>query len=105
MKKLFISITLIALVVSCSKEYSSDEYGGYEMMTDYMLSEYEQGSALRQISQTGEFQAATPGTSIVNWTFEPHDPENGSSRLKMLKCLYHLTVVQNHFIKQLIGQQ
>ena len=78
MKKLFISITLIALVVSCSKEYSSDEYGGYEMMTDYMLSEYEQGSALRQISQTGEFQAATPGTSIVNWTFEPHDPEMGA---------------------------
>jgi hypothetical protein len=43
------------------------------MMTDYMLSEYEQGAALRQISQSGEFQAATPGTSVVNWTFEPHD--------------------------------
>ena len=42
MKKLFIYITLIALVVSCSKEFSSDEYGGYEMMTDFMLSEYEQ---------------------------------------------------------------
>ena len=78
MKKLFIYITLIALVVSCSKEYGSDEYGGYEMMTDYMLSEYEQGAALRQISQSGEFQAATPGTSIVNWTFEPHDPESGA---------------------------
>ena len=78
MKKLFIYITLIALVVSCSKEFSSDEYGGYEMMTDFMLSEYEQGAALRQISTSGEFQAATPGTSIVNWTFEPHDPESGA---------------------------
>ena len=78
MKKLFIYITLIALVVSCSKDFGSDEYGGYEMMTDYMLSEYEQGAALRQISQSGEFQAATPGTSVVNWTFEPHDPESGA---------------------------
>ena len=78
MKKLFIYITLIALVVSCSKEFSSDEYGGYEMMTDYMLSEYEQGAALRQISTSGEFQAATPGTSVVNWTFEPHDSESGA---------------------------
>ena len=78
MKKLFIYITLIALVVSCSKEFSSDEYGGYEMMTDFMLSEYEQGAALRQISKSGEFQAATPGTSVVNWTFEPHDPESGA---------------------------
>lgn len=78
MKKLFIYITLIALVVSCSKEYSSDEYGGYEMMTDYMLNEYEQGAALRQISQSGEYQAASPATSVVNWTFEPHDPEMGA---------------------------
>jgi hypothetical protein len=78
MKKLFIYITLIALVVSCSKEYSSDEYGGYEMMTDYMLNEYEQGAALRQISTSGEYQAASPATSVVNWTFEPHDPEMGA---------------------------
>jgi len=78
MKKLLIYITLIALVVSCSKEYSSDEYGGYEMMTDYMLSEYEQGAALRQISTSGEYQAASPGTSVVNWTFEPHDPQSGA---------------------------
>lgn len=78
MKKLFIYISLIALVVSCSKEYSSDEYGGYEMMTDYMLNEYEQGAALRQISTSGEYQAASPATSVVNWTFEPHDPEMGA---------------------------
>ena len=78
MKKLLIYITLIALVVSCSKEYSSDEYGGYEMMTDYMLNEYEQGAALRQISTSGEYQAASPATSVVNWTFEPHDPEMGA---------------------------
>src|SRR6056300_218576 len=78
MKKLFIYITLIALVVSCSKEYSSDEYGGYEMMTDYMLNEYEQGAALRQITTSGEYQAASPATSVVNWTFEPHDPEMGA---------------------------
>ena len=78
MKKLFIYITLIALVVSCSKEFSSDEYGGYEMMTDFMLSEYERGTALRQISTSGDFQEATPGTSVVNWTFEPHDSESGA---------------------------
>ena len=77
MKKLFIYLSLITLVVSCSKEFSSDEYGGYEMMTDYMLKEYEQGAALRQISQSGEYQAATPGTSVVNWTLEPHDAEMG----------------------------
>ena len=77
MKKLFIYLSLITLVVSCSKEFSSDEYGGYEMMTDYMLKEYEQGAALRQISKSGEYQAATPGTSVVNWTLEPHDKEMG----------------------------
>ena len=47
------------------------------MMTDYMLKEYEQGAALRQISKSGEYQAATPGTSVVNWTLEPHDKEMG----------------------------
>ncbi len=77
MKKLFIYFSLISLVVSCSKDFSSDEYGGYEMFTDYMLKEYVQGAALRNISQTGEFQAATPNTSVVSWTFEPHDAENG----------------------------
>jgi hypothetical protein len=77
MKKLFIYFSLISLVVSCSKDFSSDEYGGYEMMTDYMLKEYVQGAALRTISQTGEFQAATPSTSVVSWVFEPHDAENG----------------------------
>lgn len=77
MKKLFIYFSLISLVVSCSKDFSSDEYGGYEMFTDYMLKEYVQGAALRNISQTGEFQAATPNTSVVSWTFEPHDAESG----------------------------
>ena len=77
MKKLFIYLSLITLIVSCSKEFSSDEYGGYEMMTDYMLKEYTQGAALRGISVTGEFQAATPNTSIVNWTLEPHDNQMG----------------------------
>ena len=48
------------------------------MMTDYMLNEYEQGAALRQISTSGEYQAASPATSVVNWTFEPHDPEMGA---------------------------
>jgi hypothetical protein len=78
MKKLFIYISLIALVVSCSKEYSSDEYGGYEMMTDYMLSNYTQGAALRQISKVGEYQAASPGTSNMAWVMEPHDVESGA---------------------------
>ena len=77
MKKLYIYISLIALVISCSKDFSSDEYGGYEMFTDYMLKEYVQGAALRNISQTGEFQAATPSTSVVSWVFEPHDAESG----------------------------
>jgi len=78
MKKLFIYISLIAIVDSCSKEYSSDEYGGYEMMTDYMLSEYTQGAALRQISKTGEYQAASPSTSSMSWVMEPHDKEGGA---------------------------
>jgi len=77
MKKLFIYLSLITLVVSCSKEFSSDEYGGYEMMTDYMLKEYTQGAALRGISVTGEFQAATPNSSVVNWVLEPHDNQMG----------------------------
>ena len=77
MKKLFIYLSLITLVVSCSKEFSSDEYGGYEMMTDYMLKEYTQGAALRGVSVTGEFQAATPNTSVVNWVLEPHDNQMG----------------------------
>ena len=47
------------------------------MFTDYMLKEYVQGAALRNISQTGEFQAATPSTSVVSWVFEPHDAESG----------------------------
>ena len=77
MKKLYIYISLIALVISCSKDFSSDEYGGYEMFTDYMLKEYTQGAALRTISQSGEFQKANPGGSVINWVFEPHDAEMG----------------------------
>jgi len=77
MKKLFIYLSLITLVVSCSKEFSSDEYGGYEMMTDYMLKEYTQGAALRTISQSGEYQASNPSGSNMSWTLEPHDTEMG----------------------------
>ena len=77
MKKLFIYLSLITLVVSCSKEFSSDEYGGYEMMTDYMLKEYTQGAALRTISQTGEYQASNPSGSNMSWVLEPHDAEMG----------------------------
>jgi len=47
------------------------------MMTDYMLKEYTQGAALRGVSVTGEFQAATPNTSVVNWVLEPHDNQMG----------------------------
>ena len=47
------------------------------MMTDYMLKEYTQGAALRGISVTGEFQAATPNSSVVNWVLEPHDNQMG----------------------------
>ena len=78
MKKLFIYLSLITLVVSCSKEFSSDEYGGYEMMTDYMLKEYTQGAALRTISQTGEYQASNPSGSNMSWVLEPHDAEMGA---------------------------
>lgn len=77
MKKLFIYLSLITLIVSCSKEFSSDEYGGYEMLTDYMLNEYTQGAALRSISEIGEYQASSPVTSIKKWVLETHDSEEG----------------------------
>lgn len=76
MKKLFIYISLITLIVSCSKDFSS-EIEGYEMMSDYMLSEFEKGAALRTISQSGEYQASNPTGSVVNWILEPHDAEEG----------------------------
>jgi hypothetical protein len=76
MKKLFIYISLITLIVSCSKDFSS-EIEGYEMMSDYMLSEFEKGAALRTISQTGEYQASNPSGSVMNWILEPHDAEEG----------------------------
>ena len=47
------------------------------MMSDYMLSEFEKGVALRTISQTGEYQASNPSGSVMNWILEPHDAEEG----------------------------
>ena len=76
MKKLFIYISLITLIVSCSKDFSS-EIEGYEMMSDYMLSEFTKGAALRTISQSGQFQGSNPSGSIVNWILETHDAEEG----------------------------
>jgi hypothetical protein len=76
MKKLFIYISLITLIVSCSKDFSS-EIEGYEMMSDYMLSEFTKGAALRTISQSGEYQASNPSGSIVSWILETHDAEEG----------------------------
>ena len=76
MKKLFIYISLITLIVSCSKDFSS-EIEGYEMMSDYMLSEFTKGAALRTISQSGEYQASNPSGSVVSWILEPHDAEEG----------------------------
>lgn len=76
MKKLFIYISLITLIVSCSKDFSS-EIEGYEMMSDYMLSEFTKGAALRTISQAGEYQASNPSGSVVSWILEPHDAEEG----------------------------
>ena len=66
------------MAFSCSKEYSSDEYGGYEMLTDYMLKEYQQGAALRTISASGVYQFYSPGTSVWTATLEPHDAGNGT---------------------------
>ena len=77
MKKLFIYLSLITLVVSCSKEFSSDEYGGYEMMTDYMLKEYTQGAALDKFLKLENIKHANPSTSNMSWVLEPHDAEMG----------------------------
>ena len=72
MKKIYIYLSLIILVTSCAKTDFRDEYMGEEMMIDYMFNNFEYGAGLRQISQTGEYQAATPNTSVWSATFEPH---------------------------------
>tara|TARA_B100000989_G_scaffold126273_1_gene93641 strand:- start:7780 stop:8700 length:921 start_codon:yes stop_codon:yes gene_type:complete len=77
MKKL-LYISLITLIVSCSKDFSSEVAPGYDQMSDYMLAEFDKGAALRTISQVGEYQASNPGGSVMNWTLEPHDEQNGA---------------------------
>ena len=65
------------MAFSCSKEFSSDEYGGYEMLTDYMLKEYQVGAALRTISESGSYRFFDPGNSLWSATLEPHDHQSG----------------------------
>ena len=65
------------MALSCSKEFSSDEYGGYEMLTDYMLKEYQVGAALRTISESGSYRFFDPGNSLWSATLEPHDHQSG----------------------------
>ena len=65
------------MAFSCSKEFSSDEYGGYEMLTDYMLKEYQVGAALRTITESGSYRFFDPGNSLWSATLEPHDHESG----------------------------
>ena len=78
MKKINIYlISLAMMALSCSKEFSSDEYGGYEMLTDYMLKEYQVGAALRTITESGSYRFFDPGNSLWSATLEPHDHESG----------------------------
>ena len=78
MKKINIYLISLAMMAfSCSKEFSSDEYGGYEMLTDYMLKEYQVGAALRTISESGSYRFFDPGNSLWSATLEPHDHESG----------------------------
>ncbi len=65
------------MALSCSKEFSSDEYGGYEMLTDYMLKEYQVGAALRTITESGSYRFFDPGNSLWSATLETHDHESG----------------------------
>ena len=78
MKKINIYLISLAMMAfSCSKEFSSDEYGGYEMLTDYMLKEYQVGAALRTITESGSYRFFDPGNSLWSATLEPHDHESG----------------------------
>ena len=65
------------MALSCSKEFSSDEYGGYEMLTDYMLKEYQVGAALRTKTESGSYRFFDPGNSLWSATLETHDHESG----------------------------
>ena len=78
MKKVNIYLISLAMMAfSCSKEFSSDEYGGYEMLTDYMLKEYQVGAALRTITEEGSYRFFDPGNSLWSATLETHDHESG----------------------------
>mgnify|MGYP001196454038 FL=1 len=72
MKNIHIYLSLILLVTSCAKTDFRDEYMGEEMMIDYMFNNFEYGAGLRMIAQAGEYQAATPNSSVWTATFEPH---------------------------------
>ena len=78
MKKVNIYLISLAMMAfSCSKEFSSDEYGRYEMLTDYMLKEYQVGAALRTITESGSYRFFDPGNSLWSATLETHDHESG----------------------------
>ena len=78
MKKVNIYLISLAMMAfSCSKEFGSDEYGGYEMLTDYMLKEYQVGAALRTITESGSYRFFDPGNSLWSATLETHDHESG----------------------------
>ena len=78
MKKINIYLISLAMMAfSCSKEFSSDEYGGYEMLTDYMLKEYQVGAALRTITEAGSYRFFDASNSLWSATLEPHDHESG----------------------------
>ena len=76
MKNIYIYLSLILLATSCAKDSFRDEYMGEEMMIDYMFNNFDYGVGLRAISITGEYQAATPNTSVWSGTFEPHAESN-----------------------------
>ena len=78
MKKVNIYLISLAMMAfSCSKEFSSDEYGGYEMLTDYMLKEYQVGAALRTITESGSYRFFDAANSLWSATLETHDHESG----------------------------
>jgi hypothetical protein len=79
MKKINILLSglILMTIASCTKEYSSDDYGGYEMLSQYMLENWEKGAALRTISQSGGYSYFDLASSNWGVTLEPHDKENG----------------------------
>tara|TARA_B100001059_G_C17834543_1_gene587026 strand:- start:959 stop:1825 length:867 start_codon:yes stop_codon:yes gene_type:complete len=78
MKKIAFILTIILTMQSCLKDYSADEYGGEEMLVDYMLGNFELGAALRAIGVGGSYSTYDLSGSVWGGTFEVQDQQYGN---------------------------